>query len=163
MDDATYYAIQQSTPVTNNSGKRASQGRISINSQKLLSLKSQETQLVLRSPLKRPRFTTYKSHKYPDAKIYRALAACRPLKSLSKVVRKQVWKAATIEEYQPNQLINNGKLESDMDFLYVLRGSFVYKLDKNDTKTIERNYFVEFNRGEYIDAKTITARKLKPL
>ena len=60
-------------------------------------------------------------------------------------------------------MINNGKLESDMDFLYVLRGSFVYKLDKNDTKTIERNYFIEFNRGEYIDAKTITARKLKPL
>lgn len=60
-------------------------------------------------------------------------------------------------------MINNGKLESDMDFLYVLRGSFIYKLDKTDTKTIERNYFVEFNRGEFIDSKTITARKLKQL
>ena len=38
MDEATYFAMQQSTPITNNSGKRATQGRISLNSQKLLSL-----------------------------------------------------------------------------------------------------------------------------
>ena len=38
MDEATYYAMQQSSPITNNSGKRATPGRIALNSQKLLCL-----------------------------------------------------------------------------------------------------------------------------
>lgn len=96
------------------------------------SQKKEEMQLVLRSPLKRPKFTVFKTIKYPSKRVYNKLKMVRPLKNLSKAVRILLWKSVIVEEYKAGQLINNGKLESDIDFLYVLEGSIVYKLERRE-------------------------------
>lgn len=63
--------------------------------------KVSETQLVLRSPQKQPKFTIFRTCKYPSKRVYNKLRQVRPLRNLSKAVRKLIWKYVTIEEYKP--------------------------------------------------------------
>lgn len=82
---------------------------------------------------------------------------------MAKAFLKIIWKSATIEEYKPGQLINNGKAQSDTDLLYVLEGSIVYRLEKTDLTTLSRALFVEFSKSEYIDMKTLSSKRIKTL
>ena len=118
-------------------------------------------QLVLRSPMKPLAFTTFKLIKYPNSKVYRQLK--QPLPTMAKAFLKIIWKSATIEEYKPGQLINNGKAQSDTDLLYVLEGSIVYRLEKTDVTTLSRALFVEFSKSEYVDMKTLSSKRIKTL
>ena len=68
---------------------------------------------------------------------------------MSKVVIKLLWKVCTIEEYQPGALVSTGRGRSDFDFLYVLKGSIVFKLDTVEFRGAEdrrvKSVFVDFD------------------
>ena len=86
------------------------------------------------------------------------------LNNMSRAVRRLLWKkSAVIEKYEQDRLIYNGKNSNDIDFLYVLKGSIVYKLESRESKTFTKNLYLEFQKDEFIDWRTITAKRIKTL
>ena len=82
---------------------------------------------------------------------------------MAKPFLKTIWKWASIEEYKPGQLISNGKQASDTDLLYVLEGSIVYRLEKTEVKSFSKTMWIEFNKYEYVDSKTVSSKRMKKL
>jgi hypothetical protein len=105
-------------------------------------LRKQSTSLVLRSPMKLPTFTNYFKITYPDTKLYNTLnneAKIPQFANMSPYVKKVLWKHASLEEYRPRSLIDNGRAKSEFDFLYVIDGSLQIKLDKVKTSGSEHS------------------------
>ena len=116
--------------------------------------------------MKLPEHTYFYKNTYPENKVYASLNRLPIFANMAKIVLKLLWKSASTEEYRSRALVDNGRAQSEFDFLYVLKGSLQIKLDKVVMDGADhriQSTFVEFMQGEFVDSKTITDRRIKPL
>ena len=80
--------------------------------------------------MKTPTYNSFQKVYYPDSRVYRDLQKLPIFKQMSKIVSRFLWHSTSREEYRTRTLIANGKIKTDFDFLYVMKGTMSFKLDQ---------------------------------
>jgi len=96
--------------------------------------------------------------------VFTILCQVPQLANMANSVRNLIWRSSTIEEYRSGALINNGKRAEDFDFLLVIQGSILFRLQKLKVQGAVCHSFpqyIEVLKGGLADTKFITDKRFR--